>query len=214
MKVYLFRHGQTDWNIPHRMQGNTDIPLNALGLKQARTVAEKIKDLRFDAAFASPLSRAVVTAKILLGQDPDSDAPARHQDIKLQTDDRLMEVGFGVEEGDYFGDVVADAAHPMYNFIKAPDQYLPPEGAETLEAVWLRMKAFFDERVIPLEKSLPEAHVLIVSHGAAIRALTCNLAGRPYAQFWGNTHMDNLALNLIEVRDREMVLLEEAKPML
>ena len=74
-----------------------------------------------------------MTAKILLGQDPDSDAPARHQDIKLQTDDRLMEVGFGVEEGDYFEDVVADAAHPMYNFIKAPDQYFPPEGAETLE---------------------------------------------------------------------------------
>ena len=214
MKVYLFRHGQTDWNIPHRMQGNTDIPLNALGLQQARTVAEKIKDLRFGAAFASPLSRAVVTAKILLGQDPDSDASARHQDITLQTDDRLMEVGFGVEEGDYFEDVVADAAHPMYNFIKAPHQYIPPEGAETLEEVWLRMKSFFDERVIPLEKSLPEAHVLIVSHGAAIRALTCNLAGRPYAQFWGNTHMDNLALNLLAVSDGELVLLEEAKPML
>ena len=76
------------------------------------------------------------------------------------------------------------------------------------------MKSFFFFFFIPLEKSLPEAHVLIVSHGAAIRALTCNLAGRPYAQFWGNTHMDNLALNLIEVRDREMVLLEEAKPML
>ena len=214
MKVYLFRHGQTDWNIPHRMQGNTDIPLNALGLSQARTVSEKIKDIRFDAAFASPLDRAVVTAEILLGQDPASDASERSQDITLRTDDRLMEVCFGVEEGDYFEDVVADEKHPMHNFIKAPDRYDPPEGAETLEEVWLRMKSFFEEEVIPLESEMPDANILIVSHGAAIRALTSNLAGRPYAQFWGSTHMDNLALNLIEVRGGELVLLEEAKPML
>lgn len=226
MLVCLFRHGETDWNVARRMQGHVDIPLNENGLAQARTVAAKIGDIYFDAVFASPLIRAKTTAQILLG---DETRP-------VQTDKRLIEIGFGVEEGVSIEHVVQDETDPLHRFIVAPHEYDPPEGAESLEEVWARFNSFFEEVLVPLEKKLSaekeagqtaepvaelaaapsenEPKVLVVAHGAAIRALTCRLAGRSYDQFWGNVHMSNLALNLIRIKDGQITLLEEAKKML
>ena len=58
MKIYLARHGQTDWNVEHKAQGRTDIPLNEVGLEQAKALGESIKNLSFDVCYASPLLRA------------------------------------------------------------------------------------------------------------------------------------------------------------
>ena len=63
MHIYLMRHGQTDWNIVHRMQGRSDIPLNATGLKQARTAAHGMDKLPIDRILTSPLRRARQTAQ-------------------------------------------------------------------------------------------------------------------------------------------------------
>ena len=62
MKIYLVRHGETDWNNEKRLQGWADISLNAKGVKEAEVVAEKLMDVHFDDAFCSDLERAEVTA--------------------------------------------------------------------------------------------------------------------------------------------------------
>ena len=64
MKVYIARHGQTDWNIQHRAQGQSDVPLNETGRAQAKTLHDNIKDIQFTAVYASPLNRAAETAQI------------------------------------------------------------------------------------------------------------------------------------------------------
>ena len=58
MKVYIVRHGETDWNTEKRLQGRQDIPLNENGREVARKTAQGIRQISFDAAFSSPLSRA------------------------------------------------------------------------------------------------------------------------------------------------------------
>src|ERR1700709_348277 len=63
--LYLVRHGETDWNAQRRIQGTTDIPLNAIGREQAATTGRLLRRREWDGIFASPLSRAMQTATII-----------------------------------------------------------------------------------------------------------------------------------------------------
>ena len=89
MIVYLMRHGETDWNKERRLQGRSDIPLNAFGMELAEKTAEGMKESPFDRAFSSPLDRAYTTARIVIGDRP----------VEVVKDDRLQEICFGPSEG-------------------------------------------------------------------------------------------------------------------
>ena len=67
MKLYLVRHGQTDWNNERRMQGHKNIPMNEVGIQQINDLADRIKkeDIRFDRLICSPLDRAKKSAEII-----------------------------------------------------------------------------------------------------------------------------------------------------
>lgn len=64
--LYIMRHGKTDWNAKHKLQGRTDIPLNEEGIQMAEQAKEKYKDVNFDICYCSPLVRAKKTAEIVL----------------------------------------------------------------------------------------------------------------------------------------------------
>ena len=70
MDIYLIRHGETDWNKTKRLQGVTDIPLNACGIELAEKTAEGLKNVPFDRIYTSPLIRAKKTAEIIRGDRP------------------------------------------------------------------------------------------------------------------------------------------------
>jgi 2,3-bisphosphoglycerate-dependent phosphoglycerate mutase len=70
LRLYLARHGQTDWNLDGRLQGASDIPLNATGRRQAAAPAERLKGIRLDAVYSSALKRSRDTADILHGAAP------------------------------------------------------------------------------------------------------------------------------------------------
>jgi len=65
MKLIFCRHGETDWNAEGRMQGHADIPLNQIGINQAYNLKERLKDIKIDFIFSSPLKRALETAEII-----------------------------------------------------------------------------------------------------------------------------------------------------
>lgn len=68
MKIYVFRHGETDWNAIHRIQGREDVPLNENGISQAHSAGENIKGKIFpEYMIVSPLSRAKITGEIIAG---------------------------------------------------------------------------------------------------------------------------------------------------
>lgn len=67
MKVYVIRHGMTDWNTKKLLQGRSDIPLNETGRKEALLVKSKINISNIDLVYSSPLKRAYETAKIIVG---------------------------------------------------------------------------------------------------------------------------------------------------
>ena len=65
MKIYVTRHGQTDWNLEGKTQGRVDIELNEVGIKQAKQTKEKLKNIDIDLIICSPLKRAKKTAEII-----------------------------------------------------------------------------------------------------------------------------------------------------
>ena len=90
-KLCLIRHGETDWNAERRLQGHTDIPLNARGVLQARQMAQALKNinLRFDVLYTSDLKRAADTA----------DAVVKIFGVEAQVDSNLRERHFGALQG-------------------------------------------------------------------------------------------------------------------
>ena len=63
--LYIVRHGQTDWNVRQLRQGRTDIELNETGIEQAMELRDKLKSVKIDVCYASPLKRAMKTAQII-----------------------------------------------------------------------------------------------------------------------------------------------------
>ena len=115
--LYIIRHGKTDWNVRHKLQGRTDIPLNEEGRQMAETARKEYRDVHFDICFCSPLIRAKETAEILL----------RDRNIPILTDDRLMEMSFGCFEGIENSFSIPDC--PVNELFFHPEQYVAQPGA-------------------------------------------------------------------------------------
>ena len=87
--LYITRHGKTDWNSKHKLQGRTDIPLNDEGRKMAEQAAEEYSNIHLDVCYCSPLLRAKETAEIML----------KNRNVPIICDERLVEMCFGKYEG-------------------------------------------------------------------------------------------------------------------
>ena len=85
--LYIMRHGKTDWNALHKLQGRTDIPLNEEGRLMALKAHEEYKSWNIDVCYCSPLIRAVETAQIVL----------KNRGIPIITDERLVEIMRGLK---------------------------------------------------------------------------------------------------------------------
>lgn len=168
--LYIMRHGQTDWNITHRLQGQTDIPLNDHGKDMAVSAGEKYAGLALDICYCSPLQRARETAEIFL----------KGREIPIISDDRLREMSFGKYEG--LEGIMEMPEHPMYGLFHEPERYVASGGAEPLERLFERTGRFLCEAVKPkLEEG---KHILIVGHGAMNLSIINRILEVPLQDFW------------------------------
>ncbi len=198
VQIYLFRHGETDWNKARRLQGQSDIPLNAYGRELAHKTAEALQSVPFDKAFSSPLSRAKETAQIILGK----------RNIPLTTDERLLEINFGDCEGQCFDTAKQNPNHPLHHFFCAPQSYLPPEGGETFHGAINRGNAFLQEQILPLEGCCET--ILIVAHGAFNRCILNAISNTPLENFW-KTALPNCAASILSLHHGKFTIETESK---
>ena len=103
MKIYITRHSKTLWNEQKRLQGRLDSPLTQEGIDNALALKKYLTDnaLQFDCVYSRPIPLAYQTACLLFGQE------------KVITDDRLMEMNFGVFEGQKIADLLKNQ-HELY----------------------------------------------------------------------------------------------------
>lgn len=146
--IYIVRHGQTNWNIEQKIQGQTDIPLNEFGIKQAENQASKIKDLKIDKIYCSDLKRTKQTAEIL----------NTNFNVPIEFDKDLREVGFGTIEGRTKTEISKEF---MYEFRQNPEKF----GAETKEHLFNRVKTVLNRY------SNSDENILLVTHGGIIHMM-------------------------------------------
>lgn len=181
MKLYLVRHGQTDWNIGKQLQGIADIPLNQTGIEQAQELQKHIKErgLHFDYCYASPLQRARKTAEIITdGQ------------YEFIYDPLLVERGYGELEGkiEEFDRLKLD----IFNLRINADEY----GIEPIKSVLGRAKQFLDKIVTAHPK---DSSILIVAHGGSLRALHFNIVGYDDDANLRTMHFENCEMREYEI---------------
>ena len=163
--LYIIRHGQTELNTRGVLQGRSDYPLNASGVRQAQEAAEKLKGISFDAVYTSPLRRAVQTAEIV--------AP----DCKPIPDERLIEMDYGPYEGMSLRDPAPEVLHFFRDFAHNP----APEGMEPLSQVVERAAAFLDARC------RTDGKLLISTHAIAMKGLLEVLTPDSHGSYWSKT---------------------------
>ena len=148
MKIYLLRHGETDWNIEGRLQGRMDIPMNESGKEQIATIGQFLKDSGFcvDRIISSPLLRAKETTEII--------SKAINFEGNILFDELLLERSFGKLEGVLWSPQIDlnDAKH----------------GIESVDALCRRAREV-------LLKYIDEKDILVVAHGAIIKAIVAAL---------------------------------------
>lgn len=179
--IYLIRHAQAEGNWKRLFQGHTDAAVSELGETQIEHLSQRMRDLTFDAVYASPLARAVQTAQGVA------------KGVPITIEPGIMEINGGDFEGVPFGDLPTRFPDVFAQWQDEPELCSLPAG-ESMQIVFDRMKAAIDK----IAHAHPNQTVAIVSHGCAIRCFLC------YAKGWDIKNLryvqwcDNTGISKVE----------------
>lgn len=175
MKIYVIRHGQTNWNLEGRIQGKTDIELNAEGKKQAEEVRKYIKKYNIDLIISSPLKRARKTAEII----------NEELNCDIIFDKSLEERSYGSFEGKIrklVNDQIINSDE--LNNYKINLKY---EGIEPIYDLCNRVWTLLDN----IKRKYNDKNILLVSHGGTIRAINGYFEGMNNEGIIENPNLSN-----------------------
>ena len=164
MDLILIRHGQTNYNAERRFQGRIDIPLNALGRKQAHQVKTTLahEDIRLDVIFSSPLERATETASMI--------ADDRRSWL---IDARLIEIDLGEFDGQLEAEIAEQIGPERYQIWRDQNFVEPAPSGESLEQVSQRVKSF----LAYLNNFQQNQKIGIVAHQGILMAMKSVISG-------------------------------------
>ena len=154
MRLIVVRHGRTRFNVEGRFTGQLDIPLDALGERQAEALGRRLAEAHLDAVISSDLRRARATAQAI----------ARHHGLPVEEDSDLREIAFGVWEGDTYAGVVARDEALVQRWEADPTRYAPP-GGETVTQLHARVTRALER----WQGRYPQGTILWAVHGGCSR---------------------------------------------
>lgn len=169
MRLLLTRHGQTDWNIARRYQGQSDTPLNEKGIRQAAQLAKRLSTETIHAIYSSDLSRAMNTAKAI----------AAFHSLHVQPDSRLRELSFGDWEGMTYEEMSAHSPELFDAWMKDALTVSTPNG-ETHQQLAERVQAAFND----IKAKHKDETILIVGHSGSMQTLLSLTLGVDLSRYW------------------------------
>ena len=193
MKIYIARHGKTEWNQAKIFQGWKNSNLTEEGIENAKKLKEKLRDVKFDYIYSSPLDRALDTAKYI-----------KKEDEELVLVEELKEMGFGHWQGRNKDDIANLYKEDYYNLYNRPEIYKAQDG-ESFEQVKKRV-------MIGLNKIIEKGgdNVLLVSHGMVIQTIQTIARGLSLEDFWKPKFPENTSLIVLEYREEKLNIIQEA----
>jgi broad specificity phosphatase PhoE len=188
--VYLIRHGQTAWNKEEIFRGRTDVPLNAIGMREAELAGEYLKDKEIHVIYSSPLSRAWQTAQKI----------AQFHNLEVQPLNGIIDMSFGRWEGHSLQEIQKNDGELYRQWREEPHRVRIPDG-ESLDEVRIRTMAALEEMI----QLHPEKTLVLVSHRVITKVLICGILGIDNSHFW-QIGQDTTAINLIQQRNGKYIL--------
>ncbi|NLW22473.1 MAG: histidine phosphatase family protein [Tissierellia bacterium] len=189
-RIFFVRHGESQWNVVNRMQGQNDIPLTEKGIKQANSIANRLVNENIDKIYSSDLKRAYETA-LIIGDRLNLDVTKMKE---------FREMNFGVWEGKTHDEIMAEYQEQFLYWKKEPEN-TRIDGAETLQELQERSMAALNEII----SSNKEDSILVVSHGVTIKVMILGLLGMSLSNY-KNLVIENVSLSIVELRDYNRVL--------
>lgn len=183
-RIYLVRHGVTEWNKMFRYQGSTDIPLSKEGEEQAERVGLRFSQVSVDRIISSPLKRSVMTAKKIaeiVGVDD------------IAEWDELREVNFGDWEGLTVREIINKFGEDVFNAWRKAQTDVTAAGGENHLSVYERAGA-----AVSKLSALSDEVVVVVAHGAIFRSLMLHFIETPKSSVFWKMRMDNCSISAIE----------------
>ncbi len=190
MRIILVRHGQTQWNSEGRVQGRTDIPLNARGMAQAEAAGEWLSGRKIDAVYASPLMRAHDTAKAI----------ADRQGVCVKLLGEMIEIDFGLWEGKTSRELSKEFPEFWVDWSWHLDEEKSAMmRAESAYSILARAKRAVGA---VMDENAADATVAIVSHTMPIKLLMADAVGIPLENM-RQVKVDNCGVCELELRKGE-----------
>lgn len=189
-KLLLVRHGETELKSSERLWGHTDVKLDALGLKQAERLRDRLAEEKIDSIYSSNLQRALVTAEIIA---------ARHQ-LAVVLCAELREIDFGHLEGLTFNEI--NQLYPevvKLRMKRSPKLKYP--GGDSFVEFSKRVSKFLSR----LEQHTAEETILIVAHSGVLRVLLCRLLNMDLRHLW-QFPLDLASLSILETNQQGAIL--------
>ncbi|MEE0482174.1 MAG: histidine phosphatase family protein [Mitsuokella jalaludinii] len=180
-KIIFVRHGQTEWNVLGRYQGQTDIALSPLGIEQAEKLAAHFPVDKVEAVYSSDLVRAMMTACCV----------ADRFGLTVEARPELRELNFGDWEGLTYDEIVAKWPDALNNFFQHPDVLEIPHGESFPK---LRERAL--DAVEKIVACHPEQTVAVFAHGAILRTILTAALHMDLKYVW-TIRQFNTAVNIV-----------------
>lgn len=169
MNIYVLRHGETDYNLQGKFQGQTNIPLNEIGIQHANNTKKQLANIKFDLVISSPLDRAIQTTKIVTNINP-------------IIDERIIERSFGKLEGQ----------SSIYDFEEKIEEY----NIETYEQLCERIYSFLDDLI---KQHLDKENVLVGTHACVTQIIETYFNKNKNKSNWKDCYLKNAEYKVYKI---------------
>lgn len=190
-RIILVRHGETEWNRVERFRGRADVPLNEKGRRQAQAAGSRVARLwRPDVIYASPLSRAMDTARAI----------AAHFELDVQAHPGLIDIDYGDWQGLAPDEAAKKWPVEIDHWYNHPEKALIPNG-ESLDDLRRRARKMLDALV----RQHPDQTIVLIGHTVINRVILLSVMGLGSERFW-RLRQDTCAINVFDAIDDDFII--------